>query len=73
MIGLSGVMASRPDNEHAVPTGKDVALALVSNDVALEIDPTVEKRVLRKIDLFFMPAMLIGESFRRITFCVGLG
>lgn len=39
---------------------KDAALALVS-DVAQEIDPLVEKRVLRKIDMFFMPAMLIGE------------
>ncbi|EYE91277.1 putative MFS transporter [Aspergillus ruber CBS 135680] len=38
---------------------KDAALALVS-DVAQEIDPLVEKRVLRKIDMFFMPAMLIG-------------
>lgn len=38
---------------------KDAALAVVS-DVAMEIDPEVEKRVLRKIDLFFMPAMLIG-------------
>lgn len=39
---------------------KDAALALVS-DVAQEIDPLVERRVLRKIDMFFMPAMLIGE------------
>jgi hypothetical protein len=39
---------------------KDVALAMVS-DVAQEIDPVVAKRVLRKIDLYFMPAMLIGR------------
>lgn len=39
---------------------KDAALALVS-DVAQEINPHVEKRVVRKIDMFFMPAMLIGE------------
>lgn len=39
---------------------KDAALALVS-DVAQEINPLVEKRVLQKIDMFFMPAMLIGK------------
>ena len=40
---------------------KDAALGLVS-DVAQEIDPLMEKRVLRKIDIFLMPAMLIGKS-----------
>jgi ribosomal protein S20 len=39
---------------------KDAALAVVS-EVAQEIDPIVEKRVLRKIDLYLMPAMLIGQ------------
>lgn len=39
---------------------RDAALDLVS-DVAQEIDPRIEKRVLRKIDMFLMPAMLIGE------------
>lgn len=39
---------------------KDAALTVVS-DVAQEIDPVVAKRVLRKIDLYFMPAMLIGK------------
>lgn len=38
---------------------KDAAWTVVS-DVAREIDPSIEKRVLRKIDLFFMPAMVIG-------------
>lgn len=28
---------------------------------ARSIDPSVEKKVLRKIDLFLMPAMVIGE------------
>lgn len=28
---------------------------------ARSIDPRVEKRVLRKIDVFLMPAMVIGE------------
>ena len=41
-------------------TEKDAALGLVS-DVAQEIDPLIEKRVLRKIDIFLMPAMLIGK------------
>ncbi|THC91017.1 hypothetical protein EYZ11_009525 [Aspergillus tanneri] len=41
---------------------KDAALAVVS-DEAQEFDPAVEKRVMRKIDLFFMPAMLIGYGF----------
>lgn len=40
---------------------KDAALGLVS-DVGQEIDPLIEKRVLRKIDIFLMPAMLIGKS-----------
>ena len=39
---------------------KDAALGLVS-DVAQEIDPLTEKRALRKIDIFLMPAMLIGK------------
>lgn len=57
MIGVSITQA----NDRTVATDKDAALALVSNDVAMEIDPEVEKRVLRKIDLFFMPAMLVGQ------------
>ena len=44
--------------------GRDAALDLVS-DVAQEIDPRIEKRVLRKIDMFLMPAMLIGELHAR--------
>lgn len=47
-------------NEPAHSTEKDAALAVVS-DVAQEIDPVVAKRVLRKIDIYFMPAMLIGK------------
>lgn len=61
MIGLSSTLANGSGDDHAVATDKDAALALVSNDVAMEIDPTVENRVLRKIDLFFMPAMLVGQ------------
>lgn len=45
---------------------KDAALAVVS-DVAQEIVPAVERRVVRKIDLYLMPAMLIGEATSMLT------
>jgi len=38
----------------------DVAIGLVGEH-ARDIDPEVEKRVLRKIDLFLIPAMIVGE------------
>ncbi|KAK7188245.1 allantoate transport protein [Paraphaeosphaeria sporulosa] len=38
---------------------KDVAIKLVGEH-AQEIDPEIEKRVLRKIDLFLIPAMIVG-------------
>ncbi|KAJ5595596.1 uncharacterized protein N7459_001804 [Penicillium hispanicum] len=57
MIQLYGVGSGA--NEPTPPAEKDAALAVVS-DVAQEIDPVVAKRVLRKIDMYFMPAMLIG-------------
>lgn len=57
MIQLPGV-DSASDPAHL--SDKDAALAVVS-DVAQEIDPVVGKRVLRKIDRYFMPAMLIGK------------
>lgn len=59
-------------NDPAPGTEKDAALAVVS-DVAQEIDPVVAKRVLRKIDFYFMPAMLIGKSSAfvpREAFCL---
>ena len=57
MIQVDGVgTASDPSRAPE----KDAALAVVS-DVAQEIDPVVAKKVLRKIDLYFMPAMLIGK------------
>lgn len=59
MIQLHDIAsANSPRNDSSE---KDAALALVS-DVAQEINPLIAKRVLRKIDLFFMPAMLIGGS-----------
>lgn len=43
------------------PAGeKDIALALVG-EVAQPIDSAVEARVVRKIDLFLIPAMFIGK------------
>lgn len=59
MIQVPSATAERPP--HGIMEDKDAALAVVS-DEAQEIDPAVEKRVLRKIDMFFMPAMLIGKS-----------
>lgn len=58
MIQIHGITGA-DDPAHG-PIEKDVALAVVS-EVAQEIDPVVEKRVLRKIDWYFMPAMLIGQ------------
>lgn len=58
MIQLQDI--ANANNPANISSEKDAALALVS-DVAQEINPLIEKRVLRKIDLFFMPAMLIGE------------
>ncbi|KAJ5638150.1 Major facilitator superfamily domaingeneral substrate transporter [Penicillium lividum] len=56
MIQIHGV---GDGSAPAYDTEKDAALAVVG-DVAQDIDPIIAKRVLRKIDLYFMPAMLIG-------------
>lgn len=56
MVQIQGVVRG---HDQMPGTEKDAALAVVS-DVAQEIDPAAAKRVLRKIDLYFMPAMLIG-------------
>jgi hypothetical protein len=68
MIQLPGV---GPANDFVQLSDKDAALAVVS-DVAQEIDPVVGKRVLRKIDRYFMPAMLIGR-FENFTRRIDLG
>lgn len=44
---------------------KDVAIGLVGEH-AREIDPEIEKRVLRKIDWFLIPAMIVG-ALRSLT------
>lgn len=64
----AGTVASPPaDAQHAelgsqtssVSLDKDVAIGLVGTH-AQEIDPVVEARVLRKIDWFLIPAMIVG-------------
>lgn len=40
-------------------SAKDEAIALVGEH-AQAIDPAVERRVLRKLDLFLLPAMVFG-------------
>jgi hypothetical protein len=42
-------------------TDKDIAINLVGEH-AQEIDPEIEARVLRKIDWFLIPAMIVGMS-----------
>lgn len=52
--------------DTASDSGQDDALAF-AGDESTPIDPVVEKRVRRKIDLFFIPAMTIGcmsQSFQ---------
>jgi hypothetical protein len=46
---------------------KDDALGLVGEH-AQEIDPLIEARVLRKIDWFLIPAMIVGTSKHRSHF-----
>jgi hypothetical protein len=53
----------RGDPESAATSlslDKDIAIGLVGEH-ARDIDPEVEKRVLRKIDLFLIPAMIVGK------------
>jgi hypothetical protein len=55
--------ASSPPASHDVEASasldKDVAIALVGEH-AHAIDPVIEARVLRKIDWFLIPAMIVG-------------
>ena len=50
------------DGSSIASRDKDIAAALVSEH-AQPIDPAVERRVLRKIDLYFIPLMWIGYGF----------
>lgn len=47
----------------SVSQEKDVAIGLVGEQ-ARDIDPEVEARVLRKIDWFLIPAMIVGMPTR---------
>lgn len=47
------------ETQVSASTDKDVAIALVGEH-AQAIDPAIEARVLRKIDVFLMPAMIVG-------------
>ena len=52
-----GYEPASPTNSIALD--KDIAIGLVGEH-ACEIDPAVEAKVLRKIDWFLIPAMIIG-------------
>jgi hypothetical protein len=51
-------------NASSISLEKDVALGLVGEH-AQDIDPEVEARVVRKIDWFLIPAMIVGMHFHR--------
>jgi hypothetical protein len=68
-----------PPSEHRDPEysvsqvslEKDVAIGLVGEH-AREIDPAVEAKVLRKIDWFLIPAMIVGTfmfNMPEIVYC----
>jgi hypothetical protein len=60
----SSTMENPRSSESFDTLEKDVALALVGEH-AQPIDPVVEARVIRKIDIFLIPAMIIGMLFLR--------
>jgi hypothetical protein len=62
--GTGATSTAADEENHMASSEKDAALTIVSSETALQIDPVVERRVLRKIDLFLMPAMLIGMIHR---------
>ena len=54
-------MVASPPATHSdlISLDKDVAIELVGEH-AREIDPEIEARVIRKIDWFLIPAMIVG-------------
>lgn len=50
------------ENLNAEDPAQDVALAVVGEH-SHPIDPAVEARVIRKIDRFMIPAMIVGYGF----------
>lgn len=66
--GVQSDSPPQPHTHHDPPSGasslsleKDDAIGLVGEH-AREIDPEIEARVLRKIDWFLIPAMIVGMS-----------
>lgn len=60
-------VSSSPPNEKASRAQVNTSpepIAVLLGDEAHHVDPIVEARVLKKIDTFLMPAMLIGMDFR---------
>lgn len=53
---------SHEDDSSVESLDKDLATAIVP-DHAQEYDHTLERRVLRRIDLYLMPWMFIGYGF----------
>lgn len=60
---VATLSTEEPNNPEGLNVlDKDVAFALVGEH-AQAIDPVVEARVVRKVDLFLIPAMIIGMLF----------
>lgn len=59
-LGGNGAATVDPGASKEVTSIATPTMDLVGEE-ARSIDPSVEKRVLRKIDLFLMPAMVIGQ------------
>jgi hypothetical protein len=58
-LDVSETAATNSDGYGEKGTIPAVAMALVGNE-ARPIDPEIARRVLRKIDMFLMPAMVLG-------------
>jgi hypothetical protein len=48
--------------EISEPKIAPTAIPELLGEEARDVDPEIERKVLRKIDLFLMPAMVIGAS-----------
>jgi len=71
---MSSNMATQPDEKATASSPHDAETALdptaIDKDIAInlvgehaqDIDPAIEARVLRKIDWFLIPAMIVGTS-----------
>lgn len=58
-LGVSDAVAANSDIHGEKSTSLALSMDLVG-DEARSIDPEAARRVLRKIDLFLMPAMVLG-------------